>query len=81
MKLKAKLFASLLLVSSVLSAQDFKLTESGYFKNAGVDVMAFDDIYPEGHQGGQRIQAFNGIRNLCGIGYEGQCNQLEHPAP
>jgi hypothetical protein len=35
-----------------LSAQQFKLTPSGYFQNIGVDVMAFDDIYPEGHQGG-----------------------------
>ncbi|MDR2569052.1 MAG: glycoside hydrolase family 9 protein [Oscillospiraceae bacterium] len=26
--------------------------EVGYFQNKGVDVMAFDDIYPEGHQGG-----------------------------
>ncbi|MCL1932398.1 MAG: glycoside hydrolase family 9 protein [Candidatus Azobacteroides sp.] len=34
-------------------AQDFKLdTISGYFQNKGVDVMAFDDIYPEGHQSG-----------------------------
>lgn len=33
-------------------AQDFKLSPSGYFQNRGVDVMAFDDIYPEGHQGG-----------------------------
>jgi len=36
--------------------QDFKLdTSSGYFKNQGVDVMAFDDIYPEGHQSGVSI--------------------------
>jgi endoglucanase len=35
-----------------LSAQQFQLTSSGYFQNKGVDVMAFDDIYPEGHQGG-----------------------------
>lgn len=35
-----------------LQAQDFKLGSSGYFQNKGVDVMAFDDIYPEGHQGG-----------------------------
>lgn len=35
-----------------LQAQEFKLTPSGYFRNQGVDVMAFDDIYPEGHQGG-----------------------------
>ena len=33
-------------------AQEFRLTQSGYFKNQGIDVMAFDDIYPEGHQGG-----------------------------
>ena len=24
----------------------------GYFRNQGVDVMAFYDFYPEGHQGG-----------------------------
>jgi len=37
-------------------AQSFKLdTTSGYFKNQGVDVMAFDDIYPEGHQSGVSI--------------------------
>jgi hypothetical protein len=35
-----------------VSAQSFQLTSSGYFQNRGVDVMAFDDIYPEGHQGG-----------------------------
>ncbi len=28
---------------------------SGYFQNIGVDVMAFDDIYPEGHQSGVSI--------------------------
>ena len=28
--------------------QGFKLNEtSGYFQNNGVDVMAFDDIYPD----------------------------------
>jgi len=37
-------------------AQEFQLdTKSGYFKNQGVDVMAFDDIYPEGHQSGVSI--------------------------
>ncbi|MDR0430499.1 MAG: glycoside hydrolase family 9 protein [Tannerellaceae bacterium] len=35
-----------------LSAQEFKLSSSGYFQDRGVNVMAFDDIYPEGHQGG-----------------------------
>lgn len=37
-------------------AQEFKLnTNSGYFQNQGVDIMAFDDIYPEGHQSGVSI--------------------------
>ena len=27
----------------------------GYFKNGGVNVMAFDDIYPEGHQSGVSV--------------------------
>ncbi len=36
--------------------QGFKLNgTSGYFQNMGVDVMAFDDIYPEGHQSGVSI--------------------------
>ena len=29
--------------------------ERGYFRNEGVNVMAFDDIYPEGHQSGVSI--------------------------
>ena len=36
--------------------QGFKLSpQLGYFQNLGVDVMAFDDIYPEGHQSGVSI--------------------------
>ena len=35
-----------------LSAQDFQLLPEGYFNSHGVDVMAFSDFYPEGHQGG-----------------------------
>lgn len=35
---------------------EFKLNKaSGYFQNRGVDVMAFDDIYPEGHQSGVSV--------------------------
>ena len=30
-------------------------TSTGYFQNKGVDVMAFDDIYPVGHQSGVSI--------------------------
>lgn len=48
-------------LSSPAQAQEFKLTPTGYYKNYGVDVMAFDDIYPEGHQGGVCI-IMNGNR-------------------
>ena len=42
-------------IAVTAEAQQFQLTPSGYFRNRGVDVMAFDDIYPEGHQGGLGI--------------------------
>ena len=39
-----------------VEAQEFKLdTSVGYFFNRGVNVMAFADIYPEGHQSGVSI--------------------------
>ena len=38
--------------ASICGAQNFKLNQSGYFNCEGVDAMAFDDFYPEGHQGG-----------------------------
>jgi len=38
-----------------VNAQYFQLIPQGYFQNKGVDIMAFDDIYPEGHQGGVSI--------------------------
>ena len=48
-----KLFGYLLLLTAqIVSAQDFQLTEGEYFNHCGVDVMAFSDFYPEGHQGG-----------------------------
>jgi hypothetical protein len=35
---------------------EFRLNaSSGYFQNRGVDVMAFDDFYPEGHQSGVSV--------------------------
>ncbi len=35
---------------------DMKLnTDTGYFENGGVNVMAFDDIYPVGHQSGVSV--------------------------
>ncbi len=48
-----KAFLGLLLTCSVIAqAQEFKLNDEGYFNCGGVDVMAFSDFYPEGHQGG-----------------------------
>ena len=29
--------------------------DTGYFRSGGVDVMAFDDFYPEGHQSGVSV--------------------------
>ncbi|MBP5506660.1 MAG: glycoside hydrolase family 9 protein [Prevotella sp.] len=42
----------LIALSQSLVAQDFQLLPEGYFNSKGVDVMAFSDFYPEGHQGG-----------------------------
>ena len=37
-------------------ANGFQLSKTrGYFQNQGVNVMAFDDIYPCGHQSGVSI--------------------------
>ncbi|MBQ3657186.1 MAG: glycoside hydrolase family 9 protein [Bacteroidales bacterium] len=44
-----------------INAQEFKITESEYLNNCGVDVVAFSDYYPEGHQGGVTI-IMNGKR-------------------
>jgi endoglucanase len=47
----------LLLIMTLVNAQQggFRLNESEYFEKGGVNVMAFQDIYPEGHQGGVAI--------------------------
>lgn len=37
------------------AGRGFRLIDAGYLQNRGVDVMAFDDIYPEGHQSGVSI--------------------------
>ena len=51
----------LLTITVRLSAQQFQLNSTGYFNNQGVDVMAFNDFYPEGHQGGVSV-LMNGHR-------------------
>ena len=63
MTMTRRLFFILLCASWGLSltAQNFSLCEKGYFRNGGVDVMAFDDIYPEGHQGGVSL-LMHGVR-------------------
>ena len=49
------------LAAQQLAAQSFELNQQGYFSCAGVDIMAFDDFYPEGHQGGVSL-LMNGRR-------------------
>ncbi|MCX6303106.1 MAG: glycoside hydrolase family 9 protein [Bacteroidia bacterium] len=46
---------SMLLIRGNSQQTGFRLNEQGYFENGGVNVMAFQDIYPEGHQGGVAI--------------------------
>ncbi len=57
----ALLVAATFFCPAGLRAQDFSLNSSGYFNKDGVDVMAFDDFYPEGHQGGISV-LMNGHR-------------------
>ena len=44
-----------LLAFAPLHGQRFQLTSRDYFHRDGVDVMAFQDFYPDGHQGGVTI--------------------------
>lgn len=48
---------SILLVSLACFGQQssFVLNKLGYFERGGVNVMAYQDIYPEGHQGGVAV--------------------------
>jgi len=47
---------SLLLITCVAPATaDLQLNESGYLETAGLNVIVFDDIYPEGHQTGVTV--------------------------
>ena len=51
----------LLFMATMAKAQDFQLLPDGYYNCEGVDVMAFSDFYPEGHQGGVSV-IMNGLR-------------------
>ncbi len=61
MKFRRFFLAAVLAACMPAVAQTFTLTPQGYFSAGGVDVMAFDDIYPEGHQGGVSL-LMNGHR-------------------
>lgn len=38
-----------------LSNAALRINEQGYYETHGLNVMMFDDFYPEGHQGGLTI--------------------------
>jgi hypothetical protein len=46
---------------SVPASAGLQLNKKGYFEAPGINVMAFQDIYPDGHQGGISIIQ-NGVR-------------------
>src|ERR1035437_677577 len=53
------LFLSLcFMIDSFSQVDRLKINENGYFEMPGLNVMAFDDFYPEGHQGGITIVQF-----------------------
>jgi len=54
---RSLLFAGLLIsIQTGFSQQQFfTLNKLEYFERGGVNVMAFQDIYPEGHQGGVAV--------------------------
>jgi hypothetical protein len=57
------LFVFACILSPALPAQSagLQLNKKEYFEAPGIDVMAFQDIYPDGHQGGVSIIQ-NGVR-------------------
>jgi len=54
---KGLIFSVIILLSGLSYSQQssFSLNKLEYFENGGVNVMVFQDIYPEGHQGGVAI--------------------------
>lgn len=61
MKKVAVLVLSVFLHSLSAQADIFKIGQSGYFEKSGINVMAFQDTYPEGHQAGVCV-IMNGVR-------------------
>ena len=67
--LTASLLLALTTKAQTNDGTQFQLNTDGFFQCGGVDVMAFSDFYPEGHQGGvcvimngQRIATNGDIR-------------------
>ena len=52
---------SLLSVGCFAQTDDLRLNQKEYFEAPGINVMAFQDIYPDGHQGGVSVIQ-NGVR-------------------
>ena len=44
--------------------EGFRINEAGYFEKEGAGVMVFNDVYPEGHQGGVTL-VLNGHRRAA----------------
>ncbi|MBI5011108.1 MAG: glycoside hydrolase family 9 protein [Bacteroidia bacterium] len=55
MKKTLVLLIMILIAGHSFSQQSFVLNKAEYFEKEGVNVMAFQDIYPEGHQGGVAV--------------------------
>jgi hypothetical protein len=54
---RALLFSGFIVIIQLSFSQQssFTLNKQEYFERGGVNVMAFQDIYPEGHQGGVAV--------------------------
>jgi hypothetical protein len=46
------------LMDSFCQVERLKINENGYYELPGLNVMVFDDFYPEGHQGGVTLVQF-----------------------
>lgn len=55
MKPLGKLIILVSLITVSVSAEDLKINQKDYFEKQGLNVMVFNDIYPDGHQTGVSI--------------------------
>ena len=60
-RLLFKLSAALFAVSILTASEIPKINDTEYFETRGLNVMVFDDYYPDGHQGGISI-IHHGVR-------------------